>query len=1399
MKLKKIDNRLRVLIENGVTLGHRSVFVIVGEKAKDQVVILHHMLSKAQVKTRPSVLWCYKKELGFSTHRQKRMRILQKKKKLGIDVNTEEPFELFISSTNIRWCYYHETNRILGNTYGMLVLQDFEALTPNLLARTIETIEGGGLIVFLLNSLQSLKQLYTLAMDVHDRYRTEAHQNVVPRFNERFILSLASCKKCVVVDDQLNVLPISSHVANIEPVQKPDSSSTLTPEAQQLKELKDSLADTQPVSSLVNLCKTLDQAQALLKFIDAIADKTLRATVSLTAARGRGKSAALGLAIAAAIAYNYSNIFVTSPSPENLKTLFEFVLKGFEAVHLQQHLDFEVIQSTNTEHNKAVVRINVFKEHRQTIQYINPTDAIKNKLLGRSAELMVIDEAAAIPLPIVKSLLGPYLVFMSSTINGYEGTGRSLSLKLIQQLRQQSATFKSTGKESSDDSLNRVLHEVSLNESIRYANGDDVEAWLNQLLCLDATNVEQVPSSGCPEPGECQLYYINRDTLFSFHKASESFLQRLMALYVSSHYKNSPNDLQMMSDAPAHHLFCLLPPMKSSDKAKSKLPDVLCFIQVCFEGEISKESIMNSLSRGKRASGDLIPWTISQQFQDSQFAQLSGVRIVRIATNPNYQGMGYGTVALKLLEDYFKGKFNVDLTENLDDDSGDENNDKSEEKEAFDVTPRKTLPPLLLTLKERKAERLDYLGVSYGLTADLLRFWKKSGFVPVYLRQTPNELTGEHTCIMLKVIADETNELKENHSWLCDFWLDFQRRLTSLFSYQFRIFSSSLALNLITNNNVNIDSSKIKLLDKNDLELNLNLYDLKRLELYSQNLADYHLIVDLLPYLAQYYFLGKLGNDFHLSAAQSAILLSVGLQRKSIDDVVEELQLPATQVMGLFIRAIRKITNFLKSIEEKAVEDKLGFTNKKLDTEMKPVDQSLQQELAEAAEVIQRQEKKNFKKLSSDLKDLAKYAIKGNEEDWDKALQGNEKSLITIKSKSAKLVSKLVRIYLETEDENLKLSKLFQEYSHHVEVWNEVRIGKVLVTVKNTTEGVEFLTRLKHSGLKYVIVYRDIQKVTESQIKSYRTRFRRIDNLERYMTYEEIERQLQAWKNLHRSLLTVHVIGQTYENRNIYAVEVDRERKKRKIGVLIECGIHPREWISPAICMYIINQLLQPNSQFSRLLTWYNFYLIPILNPDGYAYSWTTDRLWRKNRSPQSNDCFGVDLNRNFDADFCKIGAEVDPCSLVYCGEHAFSELETIALRDLAIKLRIYKNLQHSFHVHSFGQTFSYPYSYSTQVKVENAEELEEAASESATKILNLNGARYDYGQTSKLLYPASGGADDWMMLKIGLLSAFTIESRDDGQFGFILPPNQIAPAAKEAMILISKTLSKLKMLHHLH
>lgn len=176
------------------------------------------------------------------------------------------------------------------------------------------------------------------------------------------------------------------------------------------------------------------------------------------------------------------------------------------------------------------------------------------------------------------------------------------------------------------------MFQIKLEESIRYKQNDNVESWLTSLLCLDASIVPAI-SSGCPTPDACELYYIDRDALFSYHRAAEAFLQRLVSIYVASHYKNTPNDLQMMSDAPAHHLFCLLGPVTKKDS----LPEILVVVQVCLEGQISSQSVSDSLARGRKASGDLIPWNVSEQFNDREFPKLSGARVVRIATHPNYQ------------------------------------------------------------------------------------------------------------------------------------------------------------------------------------------------------------------------------------------------------------------------------------------------------------------------------------------------------------------------------------------------------------------------------------------------------------------------------------------------------------------------------------------------------------------------------------------------------------------------------------------------------------------------------------------------------------------------------------------------------------------------------------------
>ncbi|XP_045539427.1 RNA cytidine acetyltransferase [Papilio machaon] len=957
MVKKKIDNRIRVMIENGVKLGHRTMFLLVGDKSRDQVPILYDMLVKSTVKSRPTVLWCYKnKDEAISNHGRKRAKKIAAGK---LEVSEESLFDAFRVATTIHGRYYSESHAMLGQTYGVCVLQDFEALTPNLMARTIETVEGGGLIIFLLKTMDSLRQLHSITMDVHSRFKTEAHDTVVNRFNERFLLSLADNPRCLVLDDSLTVLPISSKTAQVEPVD-------VLPEKvnPKLTDLISSLSDSPPAGPLVALCRTYDQATALVALINTLADKQSRPPHCLTAARGRGKSACLGLAVAAAVALGYVNIYVTSPHPENLITLFEFVLKGLDACLYQEHIDYNIVRSTNPDFKKAIVRINIARNSRQTVQYITPDD---HSLLA-AADLVLVDEAAAIPIAHVSAAAQKApLALLSSTVSGYEGTGRALSLKLFAQLQTE----------------HNAPPPIKLEEPIRYRTGDPVERWLNSLLCLEAPS----PSLGvgAPPPAACELLRVNRDALFCYHKAAEAFLHRLVAIYVASHYKNSPNDIQLLADAPAHCLFVLLAP---TPPKSTSMPEVLCVVQMCLEGNISDKTVRDSLGRGRKAAGDLIPWNICEQYGDKDFPKLSGARIVRIATHPSYQRMGYGKRALQQLAAYYSGDIPC-LDETASDDE-DKTNGQTDTLHTESIVPRTKPPTLLKRLTEVSPEHLDYLGTSFGLTESLLKFWKSQKYVPVYLSQKANELTGEHSCIMLRAMSEGT--------WLSEYSADFRRRFCRLLPRALRKLSASLALTTLLNDHVTVHKP---VLTKQLINEQVSGHDLGRLESYCRQQADYRLITDLLTPLAYLVFHTK--APLKLDAVQQVIFVAMGFQMKDVDDIASELGLPGSQILAKFYEACKKINATVNSVLEDTVAKEIGIDEKTADLNTEgPVKQSLNDELSKAAKELERKQRKELSRLMGE--DLAQYSIRGSDLDWNHALATNkQKNIISVKSGEKRL------------------------------------------------------------------------------------------------------------------------------------------------------------------------------------------------------------------------------------------------------------------------------------------------------------------------------------------------------------------------------------------------------------
>ena len=914
---KKIDDKIQILLKNSISKNERSMFLIIGDKGRDQISNLHNFYSQINPGKKLNILWCYKNELGFSNHARKKMKKIKKQMNKGVfELNDENAFDLFISTADIKFCYYHETQRILGTTFGMLILQDFEAITPNLLCRTIETVQGGGVIIFLLSNMTSLKQLYTLSMDVHDRYRTEKNKDIEPRFNERFILSLTSCKNVLAVDDELNLLPITNNMKNMvieeKAIDESEENIFISKREKELNDLKKSLQNKNPIGPLLNLCKTVDQAKAIMCLVDIISEKNPKNTVSLTSGRGRGKSSSMGLGVAGAVVYGYSNIIITAPSPENLKTFFEFLIKGLNALNYTEHKDY-IIQEGTGDFKGSIISIDIIKDHKQTIKYILPTDI----LLFQLAELLIIDEAAAIPLNIVKRILPDCVTFMASTIQGYEGTGRSLSIKLIDEMRNNQ---KMSGS--------RILKEISLSQAIRYADNDPIELWLNKLLILDATSAESFEDS-LEDPSKLELYMVNRDTLFSYHKGSEAFLKKIMSLFVSSHYKNSPNDLQLLSDAPSHKIFVLCKALDKQKKAKG-LPDIYCAIQVCEEGGISKDVILTNNKRGLKPSGDLIPWTISEHYQDQEFAHMTSIRIVRIACHPDCQRMGYGSKALELLSHYYEGKF-IKLE---DDEEIEESGDEKEK------TGKKKLKPLLSKLEDIKPPFIYYLGTSFGLTNTLYNFWQKNGYKPLYIAMNSNSITGEHSCIMIKPINEgniklltediNTNNNNQKIKWFIPFSVDFKHRLTSLLSFNFNKLNIKLCLSIlephITTSTANDDDNENeddiagnkKDMKKSEIELFLTKFDFKRMELYSRNMTNYNMIIDLIPTIANLYFNKKIYVP--LSYIQAGVLLGVGLQRKSFDEIVQEFNIEINQLLAMFNKMVKKFVNYIKNIYQKDIE-----------------------------------------------------------------------------------------------------------------------------------------------------------------------------------------------------------------------------------------------------------------------------------------------------------------------------------------------------------------------------------------------------------------------------------------------------------------------------------------------
>ncbi|XP_049877988.1 carboxypeptidase B-like [Pectinophora gossypiella] len=335
-------------------------------------------------------------------------------------------------------------------------------------------------------------------------------------------------------------------------------------------------------------------------------------------------------------------------------------------------------------------------------------------------------------------------------------------------------------------------------------------------------------------------------------------------------------------------------------------------------------------------------------------------------------------------------------------------------------------------------------------------------------------------------------------------------------------------------------------------------------------------------------------------------------------------------------------------------------------------------------------------------------------------------------------------------------------------------------------EKAEWIPYFERNGMTYTKVVDNLATILRDEENKIEQARRRRDSdvpiWEDFRRHEEINEHLDALAAEYPDTVTVINAALSYEGRQIKLVRISTSRFEdlRKPVIVIDAAVHAREWITPPVALYIINQLVVDivDSDLTERLDWI---IIPLVNPDGYEYSIDEDRMWRKTRSlnhPGSFECPGVDGNRNFDHEWGTNENAGNPCTIVYEGPTPFSESETRVIRD-AVQQQINRAAMY-ISLHSFGSMFLYAWGNNGSLPI-NGLSLHLAGVRMAQAIDNvaLEGAdTYIVGNAAQVLYFTTGTSRDWTRA-VGVPLTYTLEL-PGYEYGFLVPSDYLPQIVTE-------------------